>query len=138
MWTFPAARDAAACIELKLRMLEELLDKGVTDRELSFAKSYISRSNAFEVDTATKRLGQRLDQLVVGLPKDYHSGFVDRVQSVSRDEVNAALRKRLSTRDLLVTIVATASELRPALEKAIPGLAATRVVSFETDEIQRD
>jgi zinc protease len=137
MWTFPAARDAAACIELQLELLDDLLERGVTDRELAFAKSYISRSYAFEVDTAAKRLGQRLDQLVLGLPRDYYTGFVERVQAVTREDANAAVRRRLSRRDLLVTIVATARELRAALEKAIPDLEETRVISFESDEIQQ-
>lgn len=138
MWTFPAARDAADCIALQLRMLQELIDKGVTERELSFAKSFMTRSYAFEVDTATKRLGQKLDQIVLGLPKDYFHRYVDRVQAVTREEVNQAIRRRLSSRDLLVTVVATASELRSALERAIPGLEQTTVVSFESDMIVRD
>jgi zinc protease len=135
MWTFPAARDAAACIALQLELLDQLIERGVTDRELRFAKSYLVKSFAFEIDTPAKRLGHRLDELVMDLPKGYYREYVDRVQAVTLDEANAAIRKRLSSRDLLVSIVATAKDLQPALEKAIPGLSEVKVVPFDRDEI---
>ncbi len=136
MWTFPASGDAAACIALQLGLLESLIDQGVTERELSFAKRYLTKGYAFEIDTASKRLGQRLDEVVIPLPKDYHTRYLERVQAVTRDEVNTALRKRISSSDLLITIVATASELRSALDRVIPDLVETRVVRFDQDTIE--
>ncbi len=138
MWTFPAATDAAACVSLQLAMLEELLDRGVTDRELTFAKSYLTRSYAFEIDTAQKRLGQRLDEILLPLPKGYYAAHIDRVNAVTREDANAALRKRLSANNLLISIVATATEMRGPLEKAIPRLASTRVQPFDLDLIHRE
>lgn len=135
MWTFPAAKDAAACIALELALLEQLLDEGVTDREVSFVKSYLTRSHAFDVDTASKRLWLGLDEAVAELPRGYHTGFIDRVQSVTKDQVNAALRRRLSRDNLWVCVSATASELRGDLEKAIPGLRETLIVPFDADQL---
>lgn len=133
MWTFPAAADAPACIRLQLELLRKLLDDGVTERELNFARSFLVRGQAFEVDTPTKRLWQRLDRRLLSLPANFHDRYVERLQAVTRDEVNDALRRRLSADDLLVSVVATASELRAPLEKAIPDLASTLVVPYETD-----
>lgn len=133
MWTFPAAADAPACIRLQLELLRKLLDEGVTERELNFARSFLVRGQAFEVDTPTKRLWQRLDRRLLSLPANFHDRYVERLQAVTRDEVNDALRRRLSADDLLVSVVATASELRAPLEKAIPDLASTLVVPYETD-----
>jgi zinc protease len=116
-------------------LLEKLLEDGVSERELSFAKSYLARSYAFEVDTAAKRLGQRIDEAILLLPKGYHDRYVERVMAVTRDQANAALRKRLSSRNLLITIVATASDVRQSLEDAIAGLRETQVVSFESDPV---
>ncbi|MCC7536774.1 MAG: insulinase family protein, partial [Deltaproteobacteria bacterium] len=61
MWTFPAAKDAAACLGLQLSLFDRWVDKGITRKELSFAKSYLVKSHAFEIDTAEKRLEKRID-----------------------------------------------------------------------------
>ena len=133
MWTFPAAADAARCVGIQLSLLERLLDKGATAREVSFARSYLTRSYAFERDTASKRLWQRLDVELLGLPKSYYAEYVERVNAVTVDDVNDALRRRLSAEDLLITVVATAETLRAPLEGAIPRLRDTRVVPFDHD-----
>ena len=77
MWTFPAATDAAPCVALELELLEKWVDEGITKGEAAFIKAYLIRSQAFEVDTAPKRLHQAIDVEVLGLPADYHSGYVE-------------------------------------------------------------
>src|SRR5262249_50342754 len=61
MWTAPAAADAAACLSLQLELLHAWRDKGITAEELEFVKRYLMRSHAFEIDTARKRVHQRLE-----------------------------------------------------------------------------
>ena len=100
---------------------------------VSFARSYLTRSYAFERDTASKRLWQRLDVELLDLPKSYYDEYVERVNAVTVDDVNEALRRRLSAEDLLITVVATAETLRAPLEGAIPRLRDTRVVPFDHD-----
>ena len=133
MWTFPAATDAAACVALQLQLLERLVDQGVTARELSFARSYLTRGHAFEVDTAGKRLWQRVEVDLLDLPADYYARYLDHLGAVTLDEVNAALRKRLKVRDLVLSVVCTASELRDPLEAAVPHLRGTTVLPFDAD-----
>jgi hypothetical protein len=53
--------------------------------------------------------------------------------AVTLDEVNAALRKRLKVRDLVLSVVCTASELRDPLEAAVPHLRGTTVLPFDAD-----
>ncbi len=133
MWTFPAATDAAACIALELEMLESFVADGITDAELSFAKSYLGESYAFDIDTPYKRVRQAIDEEVYGLVPDYHTAYVSRVLAVTRDQANAALKARLATKDLVVVVVGTASELKDAVQKAIPNLGSTDVVPFESE-----
>jgi zinc protease len=133
MWTFPAAADAPACVALQLKLLEGLVEHGVTARELSFARSYLTRGHAFEVDTAGKRLWQRVEVDLLDLPEDYYTRYLDRLRAVTLDEVNAALRKRLKVRDLVLSVVCTAAELRAPLEAAVPHLRGTAVLPFDTD-----
>lgn len=132
MWTFPAAEDAAACIALELSLLEQLLAEGVTEEELAFAKSYLVKSHAFSVDTADKRVEQALDVGLYELPADYFSHYTRRIEATRREQVNAALKRRLSANDLLITVLATESAVGPAL-RALPGLSSVRVVPFDVD-----
>lgn len=131
MVTFPAATDAAPCIELELTLLEEFVTKGVLPRELSFIKRFLTRSHAFDIDTASKRLHQAIDVEVLGLPADYYSGYVAQVEAVTLEQANLAVKKRLSTEDLQVIVVGTASQILDGVRAAIPRLAEHAVEPFD-------
>lgn len=130
MHTFPAAPDARGCIELQLELYRRWVERGLTARELTAAKRYLEKSHAFETDTAAKRLDQRLDIELLGWPKAHHTGFVERVKRVTLDEIRAALQRRLSLSDRVMTIVATAEQLVPELEKLGPS-EQLEVVPFD-------
>ncbi|MEZ4394987.1 MAG: pitrilysin family protein [Polyangiales bacterium] len=133
MWTFPAAADAPACVATQLELLSRLIERGVNARELSFARSYLSRGYAFETDTPGKRLWQRIEVDLLDLPDGYYTRYLDKLRAVTLDEVNASLRRRLSSDDLVLSVVCTASEIRGDLERAVTGLKSSRVVPFDTD-----
>jgi zinc protease len=130
MHTFPAAKDARACIELSLGLFERWARDGVTKRELVQAKSYLVKSHAFELDTAGKRLDQALDIEVLGYPKRYHSHFVDHVRGVTQDDVAHALQNGLALGSQVIVIVATAKELEKELRR-IPNVARIDTVAFD-------
>ena len=133
MWTFPAATDAAACVQLEIELLEKLVAEGITDEELAFAQSYLSESYAFDIDTPYKRVRQAVDEMLYGLPDDYHTGYVRHVRAVTRSQANEALKKRISLDDFVVVVVGTASELREPLSKAIPRLSAIEIIPFDRE-----
>lgn len=133
LWTFPKAADAAPCIALELELLQKWWEEGVTTKELAWAQRYLVRSHAFAIDTPSKRVGQMLDEELYGLPAGYHANYVEHVRAVTRDEVNAAIRARITPENLLVAVVGTASEIEEPVKKSIGGLASTEIVPFETD-----
>lgn len=130
MHTFPSAKDARACIELQLELYDRWIDRGVSARELAATKRHLEKSHAFEIDTAAKRLDQRIDIELLGWPKTYHTHFLRRLRALTRDGVNGALRKRLSRTDQIIVLVATADQLVPELEK-LPGVVEVDVVPFD-------
>ena len=113
--------------------LEKLVTAGVSAKEVAFVKRYLVRSHAFEIDTPQKRMHQALDTHLLGLPADYHTGYVPKVLATSQEAVNAALARRIHTKDLGIVVVGTAKEIRDDLEKAIPDLARVSVVPFDAD-----
>jgi zinc protease len=129
----PGAADCAPCLKLELELLEQLVEKGITARELAFIKNYLVRSHAFEIDTAPKRLGQAIEVEVLGLPTDYHSRFVEHVKSVELDASNASLKERLTPNELVIAVVGTASDLFDEVKAAIPNLSEAEVVPFDRD-----
>jgi len=115
-------------------MLHELREKGVTKAELSWAKRYMIRSHCFAIDTAAKRVGLELDQTLYDLPQDYYARYLERVQAVTLEQVNQAVRERLSEDNLLITVVGTASLIGAPLRDAVSNLASTEVVAFDSPE----
>jgi zinc protease len=133
MWTFPAAIDAAACLRLELEMLEAFVSEGITKRELSFVRSYLTRSHAFEVDTASKRLHQALDVAALDLPADYHTSYLPKVKATSLEAANGAVKERLHPGDLQIVVVGTASTTLDGVVGAIDRLDGHTVVPFDAD-----
>jgi zinc protease len=130
MHTFPAATDARRCIDLQLGLYDQWIERGLHAKELAACKRYLQKSHAFEIDTAAKRLDQRLDVELFGWPKNHHTGFVDAVSKTTRAEVGSALERRLSRTDQLITVVATAGELGKELER-LPGVTQLEVIPFD-------
>ena len=132
MWAFPAAKDTAPCLELELELLAAFVNEGITEDELAFIKKYLVRSFAFEIDTAQKRLGHRLDIELLGLPADFYSGYQGHIEAITVAEANAAIAKRLTTEDLVIVVVGTAADLEADLRKT-PRVDSFEVVPFDRD-----
>jgi len=130
MWAFPAVRDAVACIELQLSLLERLVDSGITHNELDFAKKYLIKSHAFDIDTAVKRVSLAVDTVLFKLPREFHSRFEQQIGAVKRNQVNEALKRRLSKRNLAITMVATHEDIRKQIE-ALPGIKSVSVIPYD-------
>ena len=134
MWTFPKSEDAAACLKLELEMLSEWVEKGVTEKELRSAKNMLTRSYAFMVDTASKRLGLALDEILYDLPPGYYASYPKHVADTSLDEVNAALRRRLDPTNLVVALVGTSDRVLADVQAVMPD-ATTEVIPFDSETL---
>ena len=133
LWTFPKASDAAACIQLELELLAAWCEKGITQRELAGAKRYLTRSHAFAIDTATKRVGLAFHALIYDLPPGYYEGYLDHIGEVSLERANAAIRDRIDPEHLVVAVVGTAAEIEAEVRASIPGLGPHEIVAHDAD-----
>lgn len=133
MWTAPATDVGPDCAALNISLLEKLTASGHTEKDISFVRKFMARSAAFEVDTPLKRLNHALDVHLLELPKDYYSGYLERLKTVTAQKASAAVTRRLDPANLVIAAVGTKDEHLAALEKAIPNLASTTVLSFEMD-----
>ena len=133
MWTFPAAEDAAKCLELTLQLMSAWVKEGVKSSEVAFIARYLVRSHAFDIDTAAKRLHQALDVELLGLPADYYSSWIDRVRAVTPEAASAAVRNRIHPEDVLAVVVGTAAQVLDPMRGAIENLADSSVVPFDLE-----
>lgn len=131
LWTFPQASDAADCIRLELDLLQELIEKGVSEEELDATKMYLKNSHVFSVDTAAKRAALSLDRFVLELRDDYHEKYLDGIAAVTKEQVDAALQNRLSFKNLEITVLGTFSEIGQDVENAVSALRECSVVPFD-------
>ncbi len=135
--TFPKAEDAAPCIELQIQLLEQWCEAGITQTELDWAKNYLIRSHAFSVDTASKRVSQKLDEVLYDLPKGYHEEYLANVQAVTLEQANQAVAERISPKDLLIVVVCTEKLVGAQLQAIVPNLEHYKVIPFN-GEVQTE
>jgi len=133
LWTFPKASDTAACIKLELEMLEAFRKNGLKKSELSWAKRYLIRSHAFAIDTASKRVGMKLDGNLYELPPGYYENYLDALRGITLDAANSAVASRLSDENLRVVVVATDTVVGNDVRSAIERLASSSVVRYDED-----
>jgi zinc protease len=131
MWSAPSESDAPACLGLLLDMLSAWREQGITAEELEFCKSYLSRSYAFEIDTAKKRVGQGLERALLDLPDDYHRRFIERVAAVTREQACEAVRTRIDPSRLWVSLVGTEGDIGPSVRGAVRDLGETLVLPHD-------
>ncbi len=130
MWTAPAAEYSAECAALQLRLLERWVEGGIQRSELSFAQRYLINGHCFDRDTPSKRMEAKLDVELLGIPKRYVDDHDRLVAEVTRERANRATRARISTRDLVIVVVASAEEVVPAFQ-GLPGVESVEVVPFD-------
>lgn len=130
-WVSTSTEKAVTTLKMVLRLFLALGDKGIDDGRLAFAKAFLAGSRAAELDEPARRLDARLSAEIVGLPPSFVDEFPARVQAVTAAEVKAAISRRVRAKDLAITVVATADELRRRLLEAKVESSAVDVVPFD-------
>ena len=130
MWTAPAAEYSADCASLQLALVERWIDRGCPRSRLKFAQRYLINSHCFDRDTPSKRLESRIDVAVLGIPRKYVDNHDELVAAVTKQQADEAVRARISSRDMCIVVVATASDVADSFER-LPDLKSMRIVPFD-------
>ncbi len=129
---YPAFADTVPALELGLRLLSDLVSEGVSGDEVRFAKSFLTNQYAFRVETPWCRLDEVIRAHYLGLPEDHLDTYVDRVNALSVDAINHAIRAHLTPRNLLVVVVCTADMLAGPI-RALAAVDSVEVHPYEDD-----
>lgn len=131
MWTHPSSEDLVACARLQLELLESWVERGIKRSEMQFAKNFLINSHCFDVDTADKRLGARIDAELLELPGDAHLQYAKRIRSVRLADCNEAVQRRIDPNNLVIAVVASAPQVIDSLAK-LPNVRSVEVVPSES------
>ena len=129
MWMATGIDVAGPACRLTHDLYAALADDGLTDAELTLARSYLVGSLPFHLATARQRMQLAMRDALFGLPIGYTAGLPGRVAQLSVDDVRAAARRHLRPAELVTVAVTTAAIARPGFAAA--GVGDLREVAFD-------
>ena len=116
---FPKNSDTPAAIKEALHLVKELKDKGLTQAEFDFAKQSLTNSAGFSFNTPSKRLENKLIEIIYHLPENYQRNFASRLQKLTLPNVNQALKDFLTPDQMLIGLVATSKTSKSDIAKTL-------------------
>lgn len=105
IWIRPVVPvNAQMSLRIALYELNKLIDNGMSQEDFENTRQYLMKNAYVMTSTQDQQLGYALDSWWYGLP-EYTQSMRGLYAKLTRDDVNAALKKYLSGRDLDVVIV---------------------------------
>lgn len=116
--TLPNAQ-AHFALRAAVRELKKLVENGMTEDELELTRSFLSKYYLHFAPNTSTRLGYAIDDRFYGIDGGGHlARFGEMMQSITREEVNAAIRKYLRFDNLKIAMVTGEAEALATALKA--------------------
>jgi zinc protease len=129
IWLRPIQHDFAAHLARAATFeLEQLIRQGLTPEQVSAAKIKARVLYLNLADSVDRLLGARMDDAFYGMTPGYLEGYIDRIDAVTPEQLNAAIRRHLQSRNiryLFVTNSEHAAALAEQLRTDAPALGKT-------------
>ncbi len=132
MWIFPEIDNARAATERTIELFAAVAKEGLTDAEVAFAKDYLVGGLAFIHETPNRLLDELVRMEVLGLPRDHLDTWVGQIRAVTPDDVRRVAKERLRPDDLMITVLATAKDLKADLAR-MPGVTEVTVTPYDSE-----
>lgn len=130
IWIRPVApRNAPMALRIALFELRRLVEDGLSEAQFEETRGYLARNVELLATRQDERVGAALDARWYGTA-EYAAYVRDALARLTRDEVNAAVRRHLSADDL--SVVAVTKDARALAEALRSETSAT--VSYEADQ----
>lgn len=115
--------NAVFAIRAALREIQRLVDQGMTEEEFQLTRSFLKKYHLHFAETTADRLAWRIDDAFYGIPAPGHlAQFSAKLDGLTREKVNAAIRKHWNLAQLHFAIVTGDAE---KLKAQLTGGAAT-------------
>lgn len=101
--TFFAPKDAEKGITSTIREITSMYEKGISKDELTRFKAILNTRRALLQDSLIKQVADIHAQREIGLTKDEYKTFVEEIQNLSTNQVNAVMKKYLDPKFLVIS-----------------------------------
>ena len=121
IWIRPVVpENAQMALRIALYETQKMIDEGLTQEQFESTRDYLLKNVYLLTSTQNQRLGYALDSWWYGMG-DYVDTMRARYAKLTRDDVNRAMKKYLSAKNMNVVIITKDAEgLRDALLKDDP------------------
>jgi zinc protease len=122
VWIRTLPNDKAIfALRAALRELRMLVDEGMTQEEFELTRSFLRKYIRHFAPTTQDQLGYAIDDRFYGLEQSYLEEFVRRMDALTLEQVNRAIKKHWQYKDLKIAIITgEAAKLREALTGDAP------------------
>ncbi len=93
-----------------MRELDLLIENGMSQEDFELTRDFLSKYRLHYADTTSRRLGFAIDDRFYDLEDSHLDRLEAMLGSLTLEDVNAAIRRHLSTDDLLIAIVTGEAE----------------------------
>jgi predicted Zn-dependent peptidase len=92
-----------------------LVDKGVTEEELVKAKSSLAGSFGRSLESPATIANFALNTVRYNLPKDYYATYLQKMNALTVEDINATAKRLIDPTKLYVTVVGNGAEIKEKL-----------------------
>ncbi len=105
VWIRPVApENAHMALRIAVHELDKLIKDGLSQDDFEATRNYLLKNVYLLTATQDNQLGYRLDSDWYGIP-EYTAYMRDRLSKLTREQVNAAIKKHLSADNLSIVII---------------------------------
>lgn len=117
IWIRPVQNHARIfALRAAIRELQNFVDNGLSEKDFELTQKFLSKYCLHFAPATMGRLGFRLDDYFYGLKGNFLDMFPDKMKALTRDEVNAAIKKHLQYKNMKIAMVTQDAE---SLKKAL-------------------
>jgi len=122
IWIRPVPNSARIfAFRAALRELQQLVDNGLRWEQFDLTRRFLENYSLNYAPTSMTKLGYAMDDVFYGIPGSYLERFRKRMETLTLEDVNAAIKKYLQYKNLKVVFVTSeAQQLKEALVANTP------------------
>jgi zinc protease len=122
IWLRPVQpENAHFSVRAAMYELEKFVDKGLTKEEFEQTRKFMVNYSKLWAQTLDRRLGYKMDSEFYGMKDDYIERIERELKTLKVDDVNKAIKKYISAKNLKVAIVTNdAKSLKDAMLSNAP------------------
>ena len=110
IWIRPVPPEQAhMALRIGVHELDKLINEGMSEEDFQATRQYLMKNVYVMTQTQDQQVGYALDSRWYGMP-EYTTYMRQQLEKLTRDDVNRALKKHLSAKDLSVVIITKDAE----------------------------